>query len=292
MQYIPPVYRPPSEARSLIVQVMTGCSHNQCYFCSMYKGKAFREIPLDQIKDMLLMEKSHGTLIDRIFLADGDALILSTDYLTTLLKFIKEHFPHVKRISTYATPNAILNKSDADLKMLNQQGLSLAYMGVESGSDFVLKNINKGVTARELIKAGQKIRRAGWQLSVTAISGLGGTEHWKEHALETAKVVSAIEPEYLGLLALMIEPRTPLEKWVAEGSFQVPDCELILQETQLLIENIHTPHTLFRNNHASNFFAFNGVLPNDRDNIVKEINEILEDKDLMAHIQQNKWRSL
>ncbi|MGX8797117.1 B12-binding domain-containing radical SAM protein [Fusibacter sp. JL298sf-3] len=292
MNYTAPVYRPPSEAKSLIVQVTTGCAHNTCTFCSMYKGKPFKIVPVDDILSQLEAICDTHRHVKRIFLADGDALVLKTEHLLTILNFIKAHFPNVERVSCYATPKDILNKSDEALKTLYAHGLTMVYMGVETGSDTLLKRIKKGVTSEEMIEAGQKIRRAGFTLSVTVISGLGGCTHRTAHAVETARVISAIEPEYLGLLTLMVEPGTPLYKDVQAGVFTVPDVDELLEETYQLVEAIETHHTVFRANHASNFIAFSGVLPQEKTAILEDIDGLRRDPEFLALVKETKLRSL
>lgn len=291
MNYIMPLYRPPSEAKSLIIQLTSGCSHNGCHFCSMYKGKVFQILPMDEILHAL-EEYPNKKSVKRVFLADGDALVLSTNTLLKFIKALKNLFPNLERVSTYATPADILRKTDEELHLLYKAGLTMAYMGIESGADVVLKQMNKGVDSEAMIMAGRKIRQAGFVLSVTAISGLGSVMHLKEHALETARVVKAIEPEYFSLLALMIEPGTPLYEWYQSGDFTELSCEEILEETRLLIENLEGVSTVFRNNHASNYFSFNGTLPKDRESLLNEIDDIKADQALIDYVKNSKWRSL
>jgi len=222
MRYYGTVYRPPSEAYSLIVQVTLGCSHNTCAFCSMYKEKNFVIRPLGDVLQDFAECRQHYRYVERIFLADGDALICRMDYLRRILRFIKTNFPECRRITCYASPISLLLKSEEDLRTLKEEGLDMVYMGLESGCDEVLTRMRKGHSAAEIIEAGQKARRCGLALSVTAISGLGGTELIREHALGTARALSAMNPEYIGVLTLLIERGTPLEDWVREGSFVVP----------------------------------------------------------------------
>lgn len=292
MNYIPPLYRPPSEAKSLIIQVTSGCSHNACGFCSMYKGKPFKVIDLEGIFEMLEKEKHNSDYYTKVFLADGDALVLPTDHLLKLLHYIKMNFKKVTRVSTYATPKDILRKSHEDLLALKEAGLTMAYMGIESGCDDLLKQMSKGASAKEITEAGQKLKKAGWTLSVTAISGLGGAEFSKEHALDTAKVVREINPDYFSLLSLMVEKGTPLFEWIQKGDFTELSCKDILEETYEMIAHLEGTKTVFRNNHASNFFAFNGTLPDDKNQILSEIQSILEDDSFIEWIENTKGRSL
>src|SRR3712207_4725240 len=197
MRYEGTVYRPPSEAYSLIIQVTLGCSHNKCTFCNMYKDRNFKIKSLDEVFEDLELSRKYYKYVRRIFLADGDALILKTENLEKILMKIKELFPECERVSVYGTPADILRKSEEDLIKLKKLGLDIIYIGVESGSDEVLKDVNKGVTSEEIIKAGQKVKRTGIKLSATLISGLGGKEKSKLHAKESARVISAINPDYL-----------------------------------------------------------------------------------------------
>lgn len=292
MLYDLPLYRPPSEANSLIIQLTTGCAHNQCQFCTMYKEKGFKIKPLQEVMAMLDNEKHLYQNSKRVFLADGDALVLPVEYLLTLLEYIQKEFKQVERVSTYATPQDILRKSATELMHLKSYGLSMAYMGIESGSDQVLQKMRKGADAADIIAAGQKMKEAGWILSTTAISGLGGKEWMTQHAIETAKVVKAIQPDYFSLLALMVEPHSKLHQWVQKGKFHLLSCKEILLETQLMLENLDQTATIFRNNHASNYFSFNGRLPHEREKILAEIKTVLADDEYIKYIEKSTWRSL
>ena len=202
MRYEGTVYRPPSEASSLIIQLTIGCARNTCTFCAMYKDKTFRVRDLQEVVEDLEMARKYYQRIKvrRIFLADGDALIVKTQDLLYILNKCKEYFPEVERISVYGAPKDIIHKTPEELKQLKEAGLDMVYMGLESGDDQVLKEVKKGVTAAEMIEAGQKVRAAGMVLSMTIISGLGGKKLMREHALNSAKVISAIKPEFVGFL--------------------------------------------------------------------------------------------
>ena len=212
MRYEGTVYRPPSEAGSLIIQLTIGCARNTCTFCNMYKDNKFRIRPLEEVAEDLEMARKYYSHIKvrRIFLADGDALIVKTKDLLYILDKCHEYFPEVERISVYGAPKDILGKTPEELKQLKDAGLDMVYMGLESGDDDVLKEVKKGVTSEEMIAAGIKVREAGMILSMTVISGLGGKKRWREHALNSARVISAIKPEYVGFLTLMVEPGTEL----------------------------------------------------------------------------------
>ena len=273
MRYFGSVYRPPSEARSLIVQVTYGCSHNTCAFCSMYKAKTFALRPMDEILEDFRMARQAYSTVRRIFLADGDALIRPAADLERILEEIARLFPECERVTCYASPSSIHKRTPGELVRLRQMGLTMVYMGLESGCDAVLDRMRKGHTAADIVAAGQKVNAAGILLSVTAISGLGGVELWREHAMDTAAVLSAMKPAYIGLLTLMVEPGTPLEKWVREGSFCVLDAVEVLREMELFLQHIDSPGSVFRMNHASNYLTLKGTLNQDRERLLQQVRQ-------------------
>ena len=276
MRYQGMVYRPPSEAYSLIVQVTYGCSHNTCAFCSMYKEKRFALRPLNEVLEDFQLARQRYRSVRRVFLADGDALIRKASELYTILDTIRELFPECERVTSYASPSSIRLRTEEELRTLWEKGLTMVYMGLESGSDKVLTLMRKGHSAAEIIEMGQKVRRCGMALSVTAITGLGGPELLEEHAVDTAKAFNAMNPEYIGMLTLMVEPGTPLEKWVREGSFTVLGPEDILRETELLLQHIDSEGSVFRMNHASNYLTLKGTLNQDRDAMLERVRKGLE----------------
>jgi len=236
--YSMPLYRPPSEARSLIIQITEGCSHNKCRFCYMYKCKQFRLKSEDEIKEHINELKAYHKNPDRIFLADGNVLCLKTDKLISLLNYIKAEFPSVQRISSYSGPLDLIRKKDEELKLIREHGLELLYLGVESGSDKVLSMMEKGVNQREMIEAGQKAVKAGFKLSCMIISGLGGEGLMEEHAVESAKVISAINPRYFSLLRLVVEEESELADDVRQGKFKLLNPIRILDENIIMLENM------------------------------------------------------
>jgi len=278
MNYEGIVYRPPSEAYSLIVQVTIGCAHNKCSFCNMYKDKKFRIKSLENIYEDLKYFRQIYNYVDKIFLADGDALIIPTETLKKVLIKIKELFPECKRITSYATPKDILRKTTEELKELKNLGLYMLYMGVESGSDNVLSYVEKGATAKEIMEAGIKAKDAGFKLSATLISGLGGRGNWKEHAVESAKVINAIKPDYLGLLTLMVESDTKLYEDIHKNNFSILNPEEVMLETRELIKNLNVDNCIFRSNHASNYVSLRGTLCEDKENLLNTIDKVLEGK--------------
>ena len=273
MRYKGKVYRPPSEAYSLIVQVTYGCSHNRCAFCDMYNDKHFAMRPMEEIREDFEMARRVYRNVNRVFLADGDALMRKTDDLIQILGLIYGLFPECERVTCYASPTSIQIKTGEELLLLREDGLKMVYMGLESGCDEVLLRMNKGHTAAQIIEAGQKARRSGLQLSVTAISGLGSRELWQEHARQTARAFNAMNPEYIGLLTLMVEPGTPLEKWVREGSFCVLDAVEVLREMELFLQHIDSPGSVFRMNHASNYLTLKGTLNQDRERLLQQVRQ-------------------
>lgn len=275
MRYFGSVYRPPSEAHSLIVQVTYGCSHNTCAFCSMYKEKRFALRPMKDILEDFRLARAAYASVGRIFLADGDALIRPAADLERILDEIARLFPERERVTCYASPGSIQKRTPEELARLRQKGLTMVYMGLESGCDAVLQRMRKGHTAADIVAAGQKVRAAGIALSVTAISGLGGAEQWQEHALGTAAALSAMKPEYIGLLTLMVEPGTPLFDWVREGSFVLPDSRLILEETALLVAQLDCEGAVFRMNHASNYLTLRGTLNRDKQELLGRIHSAM-----------------
>ena len=271
MRYKGKVYRPPSEAYSLIVQVTYGCSHNRCAFCDMYDDKHFSMRPMAEIREDFELARRVYRRVERVFLADGDALMRRTEDLAEILGLVYGLFPECQRVTCYASPTSLQVKSEDELRLLRARGLKMVYMGLESGCDAVLTRMQKGHDAAAIVAAGQKARRCGLTLSVTAISGLGSVELWQQHAVDTAKAVSEIKPDYLGLLTLMVEPGTPLESWVKDGSFTLLSPPEVLKETELFLRNVDSEGTMFRANHASNYLTLKGTLNGDRDALLGQI---------------------
>ena len=276
MRYLGKVYRPPSEAYSLIVQVTYGCSHNRCAFCDMYDDKHFSMRPMEEIFEDFRMARQMYRRVERVFLADGDALMRRTADLVQILDLIYGLFPECERVTSYASPGSLHAKSEEDLRLLRSKGLTMLYMGLESGCDAVLEKMTKGHTVAAIVEAGKKARRCGFALSVTAISGLGSLELLEDHAIGTAKALSEMNPEYIGLLTLMVERGTPLERWVREGSFTVLQAPDILRETELFLRHIDSPGSIFRMNHASNYLTLKGTLNEDREALLERVHKGME----------------
>ena len=280
MRYEGNVFRPPSEARSYILQCTVGCTHNRCTFCSMYKDKKYRVRGMEEIlADINMAQQYYGDLY-KVFLADGDALAMETDDLVQILAALYQSFPSLEHVGVYASPDSILNKTDEELKALSEAGITIAYLGVETGDPQLLKDIRKGVSYEEMVKAGLKIRKAGILLSVTILLGLAGrTPQAADHAQNTAKILNEINPDYIGALTLMLQPRTELYRREQRGEFELPGPYEILDELRIIIQGLEVQGTEFRSNHASNYLPIKGRLPDDKQNILDLINSIIANKD-------------
>lgn len=283
------VYRPPSEANSLIIQVTIGCSHNKCTFCSMYRDKQFKIKEISVIKNELKEFREVYKSVKRIFLADGDAFVLSTNVLVEILNEISILFPECERVSSYATPKDILNKSDNEISLLREKGLSMLYMGIETGSDEILKEIKKGVTSKEIVVAGKRIVKSGIKLSVTLISGIGGTKKWKEHAIKSAEVISQINPQYVGLLTLMLEKDTEIYNKIKLSEMTLLNPKEIMIEIYEFIKNLDVVDCIFRSNHASNYVSLGGNLNRDKEEILKKLKSYINNND---DFKDERFRSL
>ena len=276
MRYHGTVIRPPSEADSYILQVTYGCSHNRCTFCGTYLDKPFHPRDVSQVLEDIQLA---GTVIPhtrRVFLADGDALVLSTERLSTILDALRDAFPNLERVGIYANAGNLLRKSPNDLEILQQKGLGIVYMGLESGSDEVLARIDKGATAAEMIEAIHKAKAAGMLTSVIGILGIAGPDGSAEHARLTGQVVGQMDPDYFSMLTLMLVPGTPLyQEWQA-GEFQLLEAEAMLAELRQVIENLNgITHCVFRTNHASNYLPLRGVLPEDKERLLVALDTAL-----------------
>lgn len=279
MHYSGSVYRPPSEARSLIVQCTLGCSHNRCAFCTMYKEKKFSINPLEQVLGDLAEARSYSREIKRIFLADGDALILPMEYLLAVLDYIAAYFPECERVASYASTKAILRKTDEELRTLREHGLKIVYIGLESGNEALLKKFDKGVTAEQIIENAIRCREAGMTVSLTAINGMAGANgDWQTHAIDTAKAVSRIKPEYIAFLTLRVYSGTPLHDWIERGEFVMMQPHELMRETRLFLEHIDAEGSVFRSNHASNYLPLGGTLNADRQALIDTIDAALDGK--------------
>lgn len=274
--YDEPLYRPPSEANSLIIQATLGCSHNRCTFCTMYKSKTYTERNLEEVYADIEVAASYSSF-RRAFIADGDAMALDTEILLKIIDKLKSSIPGLQRISIYANPGNLLKKTEAELADLSEAGLTLLYLGIESGSDIILKKINKGALQTHQYDAITKAMRCGIDVSATIITGLGGQELWREHIEQSAALVSAAGPTFLSTLSLMIGPESREEFTSAfEDGFTEQTEAGMLEEEKLLIDLIKPGNDIiFRSNHASNALALRGNLPKDREMLMAKIDQAL-----------------
>ncbi len=281
MRYFGQVIRPPSEARSYLLQITYGCSWNRCTFCPAYLEKPFKIRPFNEVKQDILMAKKAYPDIKRVFLCDGDGLVLSGSRLLPILDLLNETFPHLNRVGIYFNARNILSKSEKEIQQLVQRKLTIGYIGLESGSERVLEKVKKGVTPKEIIEAVLKAQKNGMKISVIGLLGLGGVEVSEEHAIKTASAVSAMKPLYFSLLTLMIVKGTPLYKDFEAKKFILPDEKGLLNEMRTIIENIETERTIFRTNHASNYLPLEGILSRDKRKLVEAIDLALGGKILL-----------
>jgi radical SAM superfamily enzyme YgiQ (UPF0313 family) len=275
------VIRPPSEADSFLLLVTIGCSHNKCTFCGTYPGVKLRIRPVEDIKqDIDMVARAHSRSVRRVFLEEGDALICPQRRLVEVLEYLNEKFPHLERVGTYATPQSALIKSVDQLRELNRLGLKIAFMGVETGDEQLLQKINKGVSYAQIVEAGRKLKTAGITLSVTVILGLGGVDGSQSHALNTARILSDIDPDFAGALTLMLVPGTPLHRDWQEGRFKLISPFQSLEELRLMIANSNFTHCFFTANHASNYLPLKVWLPEQKAEVLELISEVIAGKDM------------
>ena len=282
LSYDYPLYRPPSEADSLIFQVTLGCSFNVCSFCNMYRTKDYVERPWDEIKTEIDLVAKQMQDTRRIFLADGDALNLSTDKMLQILDYLHTKFPKIERISCYAMPKNLLEKSSEDLKKLYDAGLAMFYIGIESGSNKILQKVTKGATGQTIIKACKKAMDAGYTISCMIILGLGGKTHSKEHIDDTAKVVSEVSPQYLGALTLHIEDgiREEFMTKFKEPFVPIDDADALVELENLVNKIEPKSPIIFRANHGSNAYPIGGTFPEDKDAILEKISYLKDHPEL------------
>ena len=279
MKYEGMIFRPPSEAESLILQVTVGCSYNRCTFCGAYREKTFRIKRFEEIKEDIDEVNSYSPRIERVFLADGDALIIPQKELIRILSYLKAKLRGLERVGIYANAKDILRKSVEELKALKELGLGIIYLGLESGDPEVLKRIKKNGTVDQVIHAARRVKGSGILLSVTVILGLGGVEGSQIHAKETAKVLSEMDPDYVGALSLMIVPGTPIEREIEAGELILPTPFGLIQELETMIENSHMTHCFFASNHASNYLPLRIQLPDEKEEALRRIREVLKKRD-------------
>ena len=274
------LYRPPGEWKSYLLQCTIGCSHNQCTFCGMYKEKKFRIRPVAEIlEDIDMARDYYGPGLQRVFLMDGDAIIMKTEELLQILHKLYETFPRLEKVTLYAGPKSTLSKTPEELRLLHEAGLSRAYLGVESGSQAALDFIHKGCTAQQMLQAGQNLVAAGIDLWVTVILGITGQDgDWEEHILSTAKMINAMKPRHLSAMTFAPAKGTPLGEEVLAGRFKVCTPHQVLEECRMLIEHLDVDPLHFTSNHASNYLPLKGGLPEDREKFLAMIDQALAGK--------------
>ncbi len=277
MNYDGILYRPPSEAQSLLIQMTVGCSYNQCDYCAMYRDRDFRIRPLDEVKADI--REGGAFRFKRVFLCDGDALVVPMPYLREILPYLQEHVPGVERIGCYGEVRSILKKSEADLRELARLGLGIIYHGVESGDDATLKSVNRGTSSDQAIEAGRKVRGAGIQYSAIVMLGLAGKGRGREHMLETARVLNAIQPDFIGVLTTMLVDGTPLWERAERGEFQLPSRMAMLEELAVLLENLQLKTGLLTTRHSSNYLPLRIVFPYQREPAIRQLREVLAKRD-------------
>ncbi|MDU5281952.1 MAG: radical SAM protein [Dialister sp.] len=286
--YDTPVFRPPSEAESFILRVTRGCAHNSCTYCNMYRGVKFEKLSDDQIIRQIAMAYSTDAEgVRRVFLADGDALVLPTERLLNILAVLKKYFPNLERVSSYAAPRDILAKSVEELTELRRAGLALLYYGMESGDAQTLKDIRKGVNDKQSIEAGKRVIAAGMKLSIMIILGIAGKEGSTRHALATAHAINEIKPTMLSALSLMLYRGSELKEQFERGEFHPLTPAQLMEELKLIMEHVDLPeseHMIFRSNHVSNYIRLAATLPRDKEQLLKDI-----DKSILHLKQMKNW---
>ena len=271
IEYDPPVYRPPGEWRSFLVQATIGCSHNGCTFCGMYKGKKFRIRSMDDIIGDIREAAAFYNQYEKVFLCDGDAIVMKTEDLLEIIGEIKKDFPHCRLISTYAGPRSTLSKTPEELKILHEAGLGRAYLGIETGMEALLKSTNKGVSRAEMLEAGLRLRNAGIDLWGIILIGLGGKPLSMENARKTAKLINEMQPNHLSAMNYTPVEGTKLGNQALRGEFQVLSAKESLMETAELIRNLEVSGMHFTSDHASNYLPLKGTLNEDRDKLLRLI---------------------
>ena len=281
IEYVQPFFRPPSEAKSFILQATIGCSHNTCTYCAMYRKdeQKFRVRPMDEIKEIIDAASESGEIDDRVFVADGNALVLSQSKLVEMIGYLYEKCPNLNRVRMYANVGDILRKGVDNLKELRALGLDMVFIGFESGDDIVLERIKKGANHEETVRASRMLKEAGIMNSAMVLLGMGGVERSLEHAEATGRLLTASDPEYVGALSLQIRPGAPLfEQW-EKGEFELPDKFQIIKELEVLVDNTELTDGYFFANHISNYLPIKAKFPEDKEKVLREIRAVLASGD-------------
>lgn len=275
MHYEGNIIRPPSEANAILLQVTVGCSRNKCTFCGTYNGERFKIKSDDIILEDIAFAARYCRCQRRLFLCDGDALVIPQKRLLKILQTIRSQLPWVTRVGAYANAKSIRMKTMEELRILKENGLGILYMGLETGDDVTLKAINKGATSDTMIRMGQKAKDAGFKLSVTVLLGIAGRDRSQIHAKETGRILSAIDPDYIGALSLMLIPGTPLFDDHQAGRFPLIGAREMLLELRTMFAHTHLSKGLFHANHASNYLPVKARLPKDRESVLSLIDKAL-----------------
>jgi radical SAM superfamily enzyme YgiQ (UPF0313 family) len=278
MKYEGSIYRPPSEANSLILQVAVGCSYNRCTFCHSFQQKEFRIKSFEEIAEDIDEASTYGT-ISRVFLADGDALVIPQKDLVRILSYLRLKIRGLERVGIYANAVDVLKKSTDELKELKSLGLGIIYLGLESGNAEVLKRIKKNATVEQMVRAGKRVKEAEIQLSITVLLGIGGVELSQAHAEDTGKVLSEMDPDFVGALSLMIVPGTPIAEELRSGRLVLPTPFELIQELKTLVLNCRFTNCFFASNHASNYLPLRIRMPEEKSRALQLIDQVLKRKD-------------
>ncbi len=286
--YIEPIYRPPSEAQSLILQVTNGCSWNNCTFCDMYTDpqKKFKAKPIDELRNELKQFVAMGLPVRRVFLADGDAMALSFRRLHEIMLAVNEYLPDIQRVSAYCLPRNVKNKSVEELRRLREMGLSLVYVGCETGDDLVLEKVRKGETWQSSLDALLKLGEAGIKRSVMILNGLGGKKYSEQHALNSASLMSQSQPEYLATLVVTFYKGTERFQQGFDGEFQQMNQLQLMQEMEILLSALELDRTIFRSDHASNYLVLKGTLNKDKDRLLNTLHQAITNPGSVALRQE------
>ncbi len=275
-----PYFRPPSEAKSFILQATIGCSHNQCTYCAMYRGEhqKFRMRPMDEIKRIIdyAAERYH---VRRVFVADGNALVMPQRRLVEMMEYLHEKFPELERITMYANITDVLRKGVDNLKVLRELGLAMVYIGFESGDDVVLERIKKGANFAQHVEACRMLKEARIMNSAMVLLGIGGVDRSFQHAEATGRLLTATDPEYVGALSLQVRPGAPIYREAMEGRFQLPDKFQMIKELEIIVENTELTNGYFFSNHISNYLPIKAKFPEDKEKVLAEIRAVLRERD-------------
>lgn len=277
MRYEGDIYRPPGEWKSYLLQCTVGCSNNTCTYCGMYKDKRFHIRPLEEIhKDIEMARVYYGASKTRVFLCDGDAIVMKQEDLISILDHLYEAFPRLEKVTTYAGPRSTLTKTPEQLRELREHGLARAYLGVETGSDALLRQVHKGVTAEEMLEAGVRLREAGFDLWIMVLMGLAGKgEGARAHVLATADMINRMQPRHVSSMTLQLVEGTPLYEDMRSGRFHPQSAQGILEETKLLLQNITYGPIHFTSDHASNYLSLKGTIPEEATEMIAAIDSAL-----------------